>query len=105
MSDAAPLNRNSALDLLASVYGDRSDSDEDDAPNKLLQVSNDSNKLLSPTAESQLKCSSNGDFNGTKVSSSSKECQQGSFSQNSLLAQLYRGIRVWGGQPQGAASP
>jgi hypothetical protein len=22
-----------------------------------------------------------------------------------LLAQLYRGIRVWGGQPQGAASP
>jgi hypothetical protein len=22
-----------------------------------------------------------------------------------VLAQLYRGIRVWGGQPQGAASP
>jgi hypothetical protein len=83
MSDAAPLNRNSALDLLASVYGDRSDSDEDDAPNKLLQVSNDSNKLLNPTAESQPKCSSNGDFNGTKVPSSSKECQKGSFSQSS----------------------
>jgi hypothetical protein len=27
------------------------------------------------------------------------------FTASYVLAQLYRGIRVWGGQPQGAASP
>ncbi|GJM92142.1 hypothetical protein PR202_ga08576 [Eleusine coracana subsp. coracana] len=77
-----PLNRNSALDLLASAYGDHSDPDKD-VPNKMHKVSNDSNKVLSPRAESQCNTSSVGAFDGTKVSTSSKECQQGSFSQSS----------------------
>jgi hypothetical protein len=82
MFDAVPLNRNSALDLLASAYGDRSGSDED-VPSKMLLVSNDSNKLSCVNSESRPNCSSNGDFNGTKVSSSNKECQQGSIPQSS----------------------
>ncbi|XP_062207813.1 lysine-specific demethylase JMJ705-like [Phragmites australis] len=85
ISDAAPLNRNSALDLLASAYGGQSDSDED-VLNKKIQVCNDSNELLSNMIESQpnsTSSSSNVDCDGTKVSSSSKECQQRPSSQSS----------------------
>ncbi|KAL6616571.1 hypothetical protein ACP70R_038841 [Stipagrostis hirtigluma subsp. patula] len=78
ISDAAPLNRSSALDLLASAYGDRSESDEE---NKKINVSNDSSELLSHMTESQPNSSSN--CGGTKVSSSSKECQQRRSSQSS----------------------
>ncbi|XP_062229096.1 lysine-specific demethylase JMJ705-like isoform X2 [Phragmites australis] len=82
ISDAAPLNRNSALDLLVSAYGDQSDSDED-VLNKKNQTCNDSNELLSHMTESQPNSSSNVDCDGTKVSSSSKECQQRPSSQSS----------------------
>ena len=82
ISYAAPLNRNSALDLLASAYRDPSDSDED-VLNKKNQVSNVSNELISHTIESRPNTSSNGGCDGTNVSSSSKERQQGPSSQSS----------------------
>ncbi|CAO2167429.1 unnamed protein product [Urochloa humidicola] len=82
ISDAASLGRNSALDLLASAYGDPSDSDED-VPNKKNSASHVSNELISNTIESQPITSSNGCCDGTNMSSSSKERQQGSSSQSS----------------------
>ncbi|CAO1942711.1 unnamed protein product [Urochloa humidicola] len=82
ISDAASLGRNSALDLLASAYGDPSDSDED-VPNKKIPASHVSNELISNTIESQPITSSNGCCDGTNMSSSSKERQQGSSSQSS----------------------
>ncbi|OEL31047.1 Lysine-specific demethylase JMJ705 [Dichanthelium oligosanthes] len=82
ISDDAPLNRNSALDLLASAYGDPSDSDEG-VLSKKNQVSNVSNELISHKIESQPNTSSNGGCAGTNVSSSSKELQQGPSSQRS----------------------
>lgn len=81
-ADAAPHNGHSALDLLASAYGDPSDSDED-VMNKKDQVPNVSNELINHTIESQPNTSNNGDCDGTKVSSSSKEHQQGPTSQSS----------------------
>ena len=81
-ADAAPLNGHSALDLLALAYGDPSDSDED-VMNIKNQVPNVSNELINHTIESQPYTSCNGDYDGTKVSSSSKECQQGPLSQSS----------------------
>ncbi|KAL5673037.1 hypothetical protein ACJX0J_017343, partial [Zea mays] len=59
ISDAVPLNAHSALDLLASAYGDPSDSNED--------VPNASNELINHAIESQPITSSNGDCDGTKV--------------------------------------
>ncbi|KAJ1286714.1 hypothetical protein BS78_03G373100 [Paspalum vaginatum] len=82
ISDAAPLNRSSALDLLASAYGDPSDSDED-VVSKKIQMSNVSNKLITHTTESQHRTSSNADCDGTNVSSSSKEHGRGPSSQSS----------------------
>ncbi|TKW18356.1 hypothetical protein SEVIR_5G426200v4 [Setaria viridis] len=82
ISDAASLDRNSALDLLASAYGDASDSDED-VLNKKIQASNVSNELISHTIESPPNTSSNGGCDGTNMSSSSKERQQGPSSQSS----------------------
>jgi hypothetical protein len=81
-ADAVPLNAHSALDLLASAYGDPSDSNED-VMNQKIQVPNASNELINHAIESQPITSSNGDCDGTKVSSSSKECQQGPLSQGS----------------------
>jgi len=81
-ADDVPLNGCSALDLLASAYGDPSDSDED-VMNKKIQIPNVSNELINHTVESQPNTSNNGDCDGTKVSSSSKESQQGPTSQNS----------------------
>ncbi|ONM35396.1 Lysine-specific demethylase REF6 [Zea mays] len=82
ISDAVPLNAHSALDLLASAYGDPSDSNED-VMNQKIQVPNASNELINHAIESQPITSSNGDCDGTKVSLSSKECQQGPLSQGS----------------------
>jgi hypothetical protein len=81
ISDASSLDRNSALDLLASAYGDPSDSDEDGL-NKKIQASSVSNELINHTIESQPNTSSNSGFHGTNVSSSSKERQQGPASQS-----------------------
>ncbi|CAL4946041.1 unnamed protein product [Urochloa decumbens] len=82
ISDAASLGRNSALDLLASAYGDPSDSDED-VLNKKILASNVSSELISHTIESQPNTTSNGCYDGTNMTSSSKECQQGSSSKSS----------------------
>ncbi|KAG2593686.1 hypothetical protein PVAP13_5NG012569 [Panicum virgatum] len=82
-SGAAALNRNSALDLLASAYGDPSDSDED-VLNKKNQVANVSSELISRTIQSQPNnISTIGGCDGTNLSSSSKEHQQGPSSQRS----------------------
>ena len=82
-SGAAALNRNSALDLLASAYGDPSDSDED-VLNKKNQVANVSSELISRTIQSQPNnISTIGGCDGTNLSSSSKEHQQGTSSQSS----------------------
>lgn len=76
-----PLNRNSSLDLLASAYGDPSDSDED-VLNKKNQVPVVCNELMSHTVESQPNTSRNGGCDGINMSSS-KERQQGPSSQRS----------------------
>ncbi|KAL6840363.1 hypothetical protein ACP4OV_030173 [Aristida adscensionis] len=82
ISDAATCHRSSALDLLASAYGDQSESDED-VVNKKNQVPNGHHELLSHMPESQPNSSSNGGCDGTKATSGSKEFQERPPSQSS----------------------
>ncbi|KAM0883102.1 hypothetical protein ACQ4PT_031848 [Festuca glaucescens] len=83
LSDAEPVNGNSALDPLVAAYGDQSDSNED-IWNKKLKVSHESMELSGQMTEPQHNGSSNICCDGTKISSSSDKCHQIPSSQSSL---------------------
>ncbi|KAF0916403.1 hypothetical protein E2562_007504 [Oryza meyeriana var. granulata] len=99
MFDEAEIDRNSALDLLAFAYGGQSDSEEDPLK-KILQVAHNSDQLLRSINESQPNSSSNVGCVGTKLPSSSVECQEIPSSQNahclasSVISNGPKGVRT-----------